>query len=89
MNKIYAVIYELKDNSFDYTGLTNELQKKAWMHFFQSAWLINTDETPEQACARLKNHIAKDDFILVIEVTKNYFGWLPQEAWDWFKDNSP
>jgi hypothetical protein len=31
---------------------------------------------------RLTPHIDKNDFFLVIGVTRNYQGWLPKDAWD-------
>jgi hypothetical protein len=84
MNKVYVIIYEKKDKSRDYTSLINELQKKGWMHYFESAWLISTDETSVELANRLRNHMDIKDFLIVIEVIKNhYFGWLPAEAWDW------
>jgi len=30
--------------------------------------------------------IDKKDFILIIEIRKNYQGWLPKEAWDWINE---
>lgn len=37
---------------------------------------------------RLAPHVDQNDFVLVIGVTREYHGWLPQEAWDWI-DSRP
>jgi hypothetical protein len=84
--KIYAVIYELKDKSRDYTNLYSELKKNGYMHYLESGWLISTDETPTELANRLHNHMGTEDLFIVIEVIKNYDGWLPPGAWDWIKN---
>ena len=85
---VYAVIYDLKALLRNYSDLYDELKKsKSWWHYLKSAWLIETDETPEQVWNRIQSHIDKNDFILIIEVRRNYQGWLPQEAWDWANEH--
>lgn len=88
MSRVYAVIYDLKTIFHDYSGLFNELKNsQAWSHYIQSGWLIKTEDTPEQIWNRIQPHIDKNDFVLIIEVRKNYQGWLPKEAWDWINEH--
>ncbi len=87
MSKVYAVMYDLKSNSHDYSCLFNQLtSSKGWSHYIESAWLIETDETIELIWKRIEPTIDKRDFILIIEIRKNYQGWLPTEAWDWINE---
>lgn len=88
MYKTYAVILDLKSTR-DYSGLIAELSKSTWWHYPESAWLIKTEENPDQIWSRIQNYIDQKDFILIIEVRNNCQGWLPKEAWDWINTNVP
>jgi hypothetical protein len=84
MKKVYNVSYDLNKSGKDYKGLHDELKKTSdWYHLLDSTWLLYTAESADQIWQRLKPHIDKDDFILIIQVTNNKQGWLVQDAWDW------
>ena len=81
---VFLVSYDLKRPKQNYTRLYEELQKsQAWWHFLESTWLIETNEAVNTLYNRLARKIDANGFILVIEVKRNYQGWLPKEAWDW------
>jgi hypothetical protein len=85
---VYAVTYDLKAILHNYSGLYDELKKSpSWCYYIKDTFLIKTDETVEQIWARVQPHLEKDDFLLIIEVRRNYQGWLPKEAWDWLNTN--
>lgn len=88
MSKIYAIMYDLKSKSHNYSCLYNQLISTNWCHYIQSAWLIETDETVEQIWNRIKPTMGEKDFVLIIEVNKNYQGQLPTEAWNWINEHS-
>ena len=48
-----------------------------------STWLVDTSLRASGVWDRLAPHVDKNDFFLVIGVTTDYQGWLPQDAWDW------
>jgi hypothetical protein len=84
MNKVYLITYDLKSPSRDYTSLKEAIKRSPnWWHHIGTTWLIKTSETPSQIWSRLAQHVAKTDNVLIIEVTKQYSGWLPQKAWNW------
>lgn len=88
MSKVYAVSYDLNKSGQDYKGLHEELKKSnSWWHFLDSTWLIYTSETADQLYARIGSYIDKNDYALVIEVKKNYQGWLPEAAWKWIREH--
>ncbi|MFV0573249.1 MAG: hypothetical protein ACK5M1_12595 [Xanthomarina gelatinilytica] len=70
--------------------LTTAVGVKAWWHYLESTYIIKVDYLINS------NHIA--GFMVEIAPDKKYFtseiklndinGWLPQEAWDWIKENS-
>ena len=91
--KVYNISYHFKNSNIasllnNRSGLYDELKKfSAWWHYLESTWLIKTEATPNQILEKLQPHLVKDDLILIIEVTTNYQGLLPQEAWDWIHKN--
>lgn len=83
---VYCVSYDLNKAGQDYNGLYEELKKSpGYWHHLDSTWLISTNETATQLFQRLKPCIDDNDTMLVIKVTNEYSGWLPQDAWDWLK----
>ncbi|EOC1429087.1 hypothetical protein ACI1AD_004395 [Cronobacter dublinensis] len=81
---IYCVSYDLNKAGQNYNSLYEELKKSnSWWHHLDSTWLVSTYETAKQLSDRLRNHLDNNDTLLVIGVTKEYSGWLPQDAWDW------
>lgn len=86
--KVYSVSYDLNKPGQEYTALYDELKKsKSWWHHLDSTWLIYTSETAQQLFDRLHQHIDSNDYILIIEVKKNYRGWLPKDAWTWINNH--
>lgn len=81
---VLLISYDLKGASRDYSKLHNEIKKaRAWWHYLESTWIISTNHDTEQWQRRLRRHIEKNDNLLVIEVCRNYQGWLPERAWVW------
>jgi len=86
--KVLLVSYDLKKPGKDYSGLYEALKKAyGWWHYLESCWLLKTDLLSQQWFERIKPHMDDNDFLLIIEVTRDYNGWLPQKAWDWINEN--
>jgi hypothetical protein len=86
MGRVYCVSYDLNKPGQAYDKLIEELKKTAWWHFLKSTWLIETEESAEQVWNRIEPRVDKSDNVIIIEVTSNYSGWLPKEAWDWIRE---
>lgn len=85
---VYCVSYDLNKAGQNYNALYDELKKSpGWCHPLDSTWLISTRETAQQLSDRLRNHLDNNDTLLVIGVTKEYSGWLPQTTWDWMRQH--
>ena len=81
---ILLISYDLNKPGQDYSNLHQEIKKAGiWWHHLESTWIISTDLSPEAWHKRLKQHMDDNDHLLIIEVCKNFHGWLPQNAWDW------
>ena len=77
------ITYELK-TARDYTPFYAAIQHQGdWCHYLAATWLVNTTSTPQAIATALKPLMEGNDFLLVVEITSNYQGWLPKEAWDW------
>ena len=56
-----------------------------WVRYAPNCWIVWTTSTTEQWHARLKPHLTDKDhmFIVALDLSQEYSGWLPQEVWDW------
>jgi hypothetical protein len=81
---IYAINYDLKRPGQNYDALYEAIKAcGANWHYLGSTWLVDTTLSATAIWERLAPHVDKNDFFLVIGVTKDYSGWLPKEAWEW------
>jgi len=81
---VLLITYDLNRPGQNYTSLHEEIKKAGtWWHHLESTWIIETDLTPKQWYERLVSHIDRNDNLIVFEITSNYYGWAPKEAWDW------
>lgn len=86
---ILLITYDLNKPGQDYTALYKEIKKAGtWWHHLDSTWIISTNLSPNEWQKRLMKHIDKNDNLLVIEVCKNYQGWLPEKAWKWLHERN-
>lgn len=84
--RLYAVMFDSK-NKNEILELEEELKKsKGWWSYLERSWLVFTDENPTEIWKRIEEKINKKNSLLIIEVTSNYQGWLPKDAWDWIKE---
>ncbi len=89
---VYAILYKIKKTEKNYTPLYERIKSLGeWMHYFDDSWLlvpsnnISTSEVYDQIIPFIDG---SDDILLIIRVTNDYRGWLPQKAWDWMKDKT-
>ena len=81
---VLLITYDLNRPGQQYASLYEEIKKAGtWWHHLESTWIIETDLTPRQWYERLTPHIDRNDNLIVVEITRNYYGWAPKEAWDW------
>lgn len=88
--KAYSITYDLKVPGKNYEQLYESIkQLGAWWHYLESTWIVISNESSQQIWNRLSSSIDKNDFVLIIEVRKDCYGWLPPDAWDWIQKNIP
>jgi hypothetical protein len=87
--KTFLIQYTISDDS--------KIKEKikalgSWMSYFKGFWLVETDKTAEEIYDILSNEIPETR-ILVLEINiRDYWGWMPKDAWEWIKkrkNNAP
>jgi hypothetical protein len=86
---IYAINYDLHTPGQKYDKLFEAIKScGTWWHYLGSTWLVDTTMNASQIWAHIQPHCDKNDNVLVIGVTRDYSGWLPQAAWDWISQRA-
>ncbi len=84
---IYAINYDLKRPGQNYEALHDAIKGcGAWWHYLGSTWLVDTTLTADAIWNRLANRVDKNDFFLIIKISREYSGWLPEDAWKWLNE---
>ena len=90
MRKVYLLVYDLKKPGQNYTELIQTLKTaEKWWHYLKSTWLLASDLPFETWHQNIKSKIDQNDSFMLMELQPGmrYDGWLPQEAWDWMREN--
>ena len=83
---IYAINYDLKKPGQNYSDLHEAIKSCGdWWHYLGSTWLMDTSLDATSIWNRLAPHVDRNDRVLVIGVTKDFNGWLSNDAWEWIK----
>jgi len=83
---IYEINYDLKKPGQNYPGLHEAIKSCGdWWHYLGSTWLVDTSLDAAGIWNRLAAYVDRNDSMLVNGVTKDYAGWLPNDAWEWIK----
>lgn len=83
------ITYDLKKPGQDYASLHEAIKSLgAWWHYLESTWLVDTTQSPQTVVDHLVGFLDPNDRLLVIQVHRNYQGWLSKEAWDWINSRT-
>ena len=82
---IYVVSYSINPKR-DIGPLMEAIKSASngWAHYIDDTWLVASNESPQRFAERMFIHIGPNDRLLVAEL-RDYYGWLPNEAWEWLK----
>lgn len=91
---ILLISYNKNDFTIPLDNLQTAIQNNSisWWHHLNDTWIVRTDKNIKQFYNALAPNMSTHDRILIIEIKRNYQGWLNNEAWDWlnreFKNDS-
>ena len=82
----YLIIYSCRGHANKFKTVDAAIKECAWddrwMYHLNNTWILKSEMTSDEIGHKL-NHLTNDnDDFLVIEITNNYAGWLPQQALD-------
>lgn len=86
--RLLLVTFSLRNPNKDYTAFFVALRGNAinWWHFIEQTTVVSTHRTPQEFATLLIPNIEANDSLLVAEIdVATCQGWLPQQAWDWFR----
>ena len=87
---IFTITYDISDSKLDHSGFFNAIKSLGpWMRYIETSWLLSTSrfDNAEGILDFIRPHMDEaEDYILVAELTTNYNGWLPDDAWKWIRD---
>ena len=78
------VTYDIKKAERDYKEFYEVLKKQgSWWHYISSTWLLDTEKAPEEVADAIRPYMDNSDSLFVVEITRNYSGFLSEKAWAW------
>ncbi len=84
--KKFLIVYEIheqKEKKFPEIAAEISRWRCLSVHPLESVWLLQTSLNPDDMFANLKKKaLAQDDYVLITEISDNYFGYLHGESWD-------
>ncbi len=89
MKRALLITYDLNKPGQNYAKLYEAIKALgAWWHHLDSTWIVSTTQSPNQAWERLKDVFDASDHCFIVDISGDtYSGWLPEEAWEWIRNN--
>ncbi len=86
---VYLITYDLNKPGQKYDDLYEAIKNSStyWVHFLDSAWIIKSALSVNQVSNNIRAKVDESDNFLVIEVTNNKQGWLPQKIWEYINNS--
>lgn len=86
---VYMITYDLNSTGQRYNELISAIKEASngrWCTYWKSSYLIQSPLSPSQIADRLKPYLDSNDRLIVIEVKRNYEGWLTDDEWSYIND---
>lgn len=79
------VTYTLKNKLKNYDSLFTAIRSNStrWFHYIDASWVVETKLSAHDFAQLLYPHIETTDRLLVVGITNQHQGWLPEKAWEW------
>ena len=86
----YIVTYDLKQPVEKYAPFFDELRRSyKWSHYIENTWIVLRHDALVELRPKLLPLIFQSDRLLIMPAKGPADGWLPQDAWQWIKENVP
>lgn len=85
---ILMISYDLNQPGQKYDEVHTAIQSLgAWCKYLESAYLVKTSSTIQEAQDLISKHLDPSDKMIICTVTGEILGWLSEEQWEWIKTN--
>ena len=89
--KRYLITYDLNREGQDYENVITAIKNASdgtWCSYWKSSFLIRSDlQTADDVSKKITPYLDSNDTLIVMEVTKNYQGWLNKKSWDYINNH--
>jgi hypothetical protein len=83
-HRLLLVTFQLHERQIDVNWWTPHFnQATDWYRYAPGSWLLWTSGTPTTWATYLHQRMTDNDFLVVVEVSGDFAGFIPQGAWDW------
>ena len=87
---VYMITYDLNKSGQEYEKVIEAIKSAStgvWCTYWKSSYLIQSNLTSANAVVeKIAPFIDGNDMLIAIEVTRNYQGMLPKDAWDYIRN---
>lgn len=86
----YMITYDLNSEGQNYDKVIEAIKEAstgAWCSYWKSSYLIKSNLTVQQVSDKITPYVDSNDSLIVIEVKKNYQGWLTEKQWKYIREN--
>lgn len=82
---VYSVTLEINTAGSDSNKVIQSIKDLGikWMQYTPNTVLLYSKDSAETLAKKIFKLITKSDYVLVLRVTKEYYGWMPPSAWEW------
>lgn len=90
MAKAFLITYDLNAPGQNYDKIIELIKgdlSLSYCAYWKSSFLIKSNFTAHEINDKLKPYYDRNDRVLVIEVSKNYSGWLTDDQWKFIREN--
>ncbi|CAK1221925.1 hypothetical protein [Fructobacillus evanidus] len=89
MSKPYILSYDLNSPGQKYDDVKKVIDSfgGSYIKILESTWMLRNNLSPQEMSDRLSKACDKNDSYLIIEIAKNYQGYLTHEKWEFIKEN--
>lgn len=86
---VYLVSYDLRKPGQDYEKVHTAIKDLSyggiWIKPLESTWFIKSSLSSSDLYKKLKPAFDSTDHFVILEISKNYDGWLPKKTWEYIK----
>jgi hypothetical protein len=87
MKKLYIIQYDIKE---DQKMVERIKTLGSWMKYFPQSMIVQTSLSPKEIYEKLTVDYPNTRILIFrLDNERNsnrYYGWLPNDAWEWLKD---